>query len=147
MTDKQQATLEFIRAYIRENGMAPTNKEITVGMGWASANNAQSHLQALQRKGWLTNKEITVGMGWASANNAQSHLQALQRKGWLKIRRGVSRGIVLTGSAIVDIPDVNSGEYWFDGVFQHLRYERDVYKVIEAAGLKGRSKSCSLTKA
>lgn len=117
LTDKQQATLEFIRAYIRENGMAPTNKE------------------------------ITVGMGWASANNAQSHLQALQRKGWLKIRRGASRGIVITGSAIVDIPDVNSGEYWFDGVFQHLRYERDVYKVIEAAGLKGRSKSCSLTNA
>ncbi|MBD8159188.1 LexA family transcriptional regulator [Pantoea agglomerans] len=117
LTEKQQATLSFIRAYIRENGMAPTNKE------------------------------IAAGMGWASANNAQVHLQALQRKGWLKIRRAVSRGIVLTGSAIVDIPDVNSDEYWFDGVFQHQRYERDVYKVIEAAGLKGRSKSCSLTKA
>ncbi|MBD8223451.1 hypothetical protein [Pantoea agglomerans] len=49
--------------------------------------------------------------------------------------------------ATVDIPDVNSDEYWLDGVFQHQRYERDVYKAIEAAGLKGRSKSCSLTKA
>lgn len=117
LTDKQQATLDFIRAYIRENGMAPTNKE------------------------------ITAGMGWASANNAQAHLQALQRKGWLKVRRGASRGIVLTGRAIVDIPDVNSDEYWFDGIFQHQRYERDVHKVIEAAGLKGRSKSCSLMKA
>lgn len=39
------------------------------------------------------------------------------------------------------IPDVNSDEYWFDGVFQHQRYERDVYKAIEAVGLKGSKKS------
>jgi|GEM_PF-3368417 len=43
--------------------------------------------------------------------------------------------------ATVDIPDNGSGEYWFDGIFQHQRYERDVHKVIEAAGLKGGKKS------
>ena len=111
LTDKQRATLNFIRASMHENGMDPTNAE------------------------------IAKGMGWASANNAQLYLQALQRKGYLQIRKGVSRGIVLTSSATVDIPDTASEEYWHEGVFQHQRYERDVYKVIEAAGLKGAKKS------
>jgi len=111
LTDKQQATLDFIRAYVHDNGIAPTNNE------------------------------IAQGMGWASANNAQHYLQALQRKRWLRIRKGVSRGIVLTNSATVENPASESEEYWFDGVSQHQRYERDVHKVIEAAGLKGSKKS------
>lgn len=111
LTVKQQATLDFIRAYVHENGIAPTNNE------------------------------IAQGMGWASANNAQLYLQVLQRNGWLRVHKGVSRGIVLTNNKTVDIPDTGSEEYWFDGVFQHQRYERDVYKVIEAAGLKGSKKS------
>lgn len=80
-------------------------------------------------------------MGWASANNAQLHLKALQRKGFLQIRKGISRGIVLCDAGPMDIPDTAAEEYWVDGIFQHLRYERDVYKVIEAAGLKGSKKS------
>lgn len=110
LTEKQKATLDFVRAYIRENGAPPTNAE------------------------------LAAGMGWASANNSQVHLLALQRKGWLKIRKGVSRGIVLSGVGTLDIPDTAAEEYWFDGVFQHLKYERDVHKVIQAAGLVGGNK-------
>ncbi|WP_198138824.1 LexA family protein [Erwinia typographi] len=113
ITKTQQDTLDFIRACIRDNGLAPTLRE------------------------------IADGMGWKSANSADQAVAALIRKGFLKRRRGTSRGLVLTNSATVDIPDVNSGEYWFDGVFQHQRYERDVYKVIEACGLKGIKKSWS----
>ena len=110
LTDKQQATLDFIRGYVRDNGMAPTMQEIAAGMGWKSPNAAQLHVNALQRKGYVT------------------------------MRRGANRGLVLNGSATVDIPDANDGEYWFEGVFQHHRYERDVYKAVEAAGLIGGKK-------
>jgi len=111
LTKTQQSTLDYIRAYIRKNGLAPTTQE------------------------------IASGMGWLSPNSAFEHLQALQRKGYLKIKRGISRGIVLTDRNTVNIPDVADAEYWFDGLFQHERYERDVYKAIEEAGLKGRKKT------
>lgn len=53
LTEKQQSTLDFIRAYIREHGLAPTIQEIATGMGWKSPNAAQSHVNALVRKGML----------------------------------------------------------------------------------------------
>ncbi|QGY29040.1 LexA family transcriptional regulator [Pantoea cypripedii] len=111
LTDKQKAVLKFIRVYIRENGMAPTMLEIASGMGWSSPNSAQLHVNALRRKGCLT------------------------------VRRGANRGLVLTEIATIEIPDVNDGKYWFEGVFQHLKYERDVYKAVEIAGLRGDKKS------
>ncbi|KAB0559032.1 LexA family transcriptional regulator [Pantoea stewartii subsp. stewartii] len=66
MTDTQQRTLDFIRGYIRENGLSPTIAE------------------------------IAEGMGWRSPNSAQIHVNALQQKGRLKVKRGANRGIVLT---------------------------------------------------
>ncbi|MDE8556078.1 LexA family transcriptional regulator [Pantoea vagans] len=53
LTDTQQRTLDFIRAYIRDNGLSPTIADIAEGMGWKSANAAQGHVDALQRKGAL----------------------------------------------------------------------------------------------
>lgn len=74
LTEKQQQTLDFIRGYIRANGMAPTMQEIAEGMGWRSPNAAQVHVDALKRKGLVT------------------------------IRRGVSRGLSLVGGIGIDIP-------------------------------------------
>lgn len=111
LTEIQKATLDFIRTYIGKNGAPPTNAE------------------------------LAAGMGWASANNSQLHLKALQRKGRLQIRKGISRGIVLCDTVTLDIPDTAAHDYWIDGIFQHLRYERDVYKAIQAAGLKGSKKT------
>lgn len=88
-----------------------------------------------------TRTEMAEAMGWKSANAAQSNLAALKLRGLITIRPGASRGITLTDSATVDIPDTAAPEYWFDGVFQHQRYERDVYKAIEAAGLRGSAKT------
>lgn len=59
LTETQQATLDFVRAYIRENGMAPTMLEIASGMGWRSPNNAHEKILALQKKGYLTMKPGT----------------------------------------------------------------------------------------
>lgn len=72
ITEKQRLVLDFIREYIHQNGMAPTHAE------------------------------IAEALGWSSPNNSQLYLQALQRKGWLRIRRAVSRGIVLTENAAID---------------------------------------------
>lgn len=69
LTDKQQQTLDFIRGYIRANGMAPTMQE------------------------------IASGMSWKSPNAAQGHVDSLQRKGRLKVKRGINRGIVLAASS------------------------------------------------
>jgi SOS-response transcriptional repressor LexA len=85
--------------------------------------------------------EIATGMGWSSPNSAQLHVNALQRKGHLTVRRGVNRGLVLNEKTTVNIPDTNDGGYWIDGIFQHSRYERDVYKAVEVAGFKGNKKS------
>lgn len=74
LTEKQQQTLDFIRGYIRDNGMAPTMQEIASGMGWRSPNAVQVHVDALKRKGLVT------------------------------IRRGVSRGLSLVGGVGIDIP-------------------------------------------
>jgi SOS-response transcriptional repressor LexA len=68
LTETQQSTLNFIRAYIRENGMSPSIQE------------------------------IASGMGWKSPNSAHLHLKALQRKGYLEMKRGTNRGLVLTDS-------------------------------------------------
>lgn len=56
LTDTQQRTLDFIRGYIRQNGLAPTIQEIATGMGWRSPNAAHQQLAALERKGYLSIK-------------------------------------------------------------------------------------------
>ena len=60
--------------------------------------------------------EISNGMGWVSPNNAALRIKSLQKKGYVTVRRGVSRGMVLTDSATVDIPDADSEEYWAGGI-------------------------------
>lgn len=53
LTPRQQQILEFIRQCIAENGMPPTRAEIAEALGFRSANAAEEHLRALQRKGML----------------------------------------------------------------------------------------------
>ena len=45
-----------------------------------------------------TRAEIARGLGFASPNAAEEHLQALAKKGAIELVRGVSRGIRLTGA-------------------------------------------------
>lgn len=56
LTDTQRRTHDFIRYYIRENGMSPTIAEIANGMGWKSSNAVHQHLTALENKGYLSIK-------------------------------------------------------------------------------------------
>jgi repressor LexA len=51
LTPRQAEILQFIRDTLGESGMPPTREEIMRAFGFRSPNAAQTHLQALARKG------------------------------------------------------------------------------------------------
>ena len=51
LTPRQRQILHFIEQRISESGMPPTRAEIAGALGFRSANAAEEHLRALQRKG------------------------------------------------------------------------------------------------
>ncbi|MGA7296351.1 MAG: transcriptional repressor LexA [Rhodanobacteraceae bacterium] len=53
LTDAQQATLDFIRNYLKQNDMPPVLAEIARGLDFPHASTAQKCLQALERKGFV----------------------------------------------------------------------------------------------
>jgi len=53
LTPRQSQILEMIQDFITETGMPPTRAEIAQELGFKSANAAEEHLRALQKKGVL----------------------------------------------------------------------------------------------
>ncbi len=53
LTPRQSQILDMIQEFIAETGMPPTRAEIARALGFKSANAAEEHLRALQRKGVL----------------------------------------------------------------------------------------------
>jgi repressor LexA len=53
LTPRQRQVLRFIQDAVAEQGMPPTRAEIAGALGFKSANAAEEHLRALQRKGVL----------------------------------------------------------------------------------------------
>ncbi len=53
LTPRQTQILEVIQDFIAETGMPPTRAEIASELGFKSANAAEEHLRALQKKGVL----------------------------------------------------------------------------------------------
>jgi repressor LexA len=53
LTPRQKQILELIQDFIYETGMPPTRAEIASELGFKSANAAEEHLRALQKKGVL----------------------------------------------------------------------------------------------
>jgi repressor LexA len=53
LTDRQRQTLQFIAETVSERGYPPSVREIGEALGLASSSTVHSHLQALQRKGYL----------------------------------------------------------------------------------------------
>jgi repressor LexA len=51
LTARQAEILDLIREHIEEEGLPPTRVEIAEAMGFRSANAAEEHLRALERKG------------------------------------------------------------------------------------------------
>ena len=53
LTDLQRKTLEFIRAFVRTNGFAPSRPEIAMSLNVKHKSGVDSRLYALERKGWI----------------------------------------------------------------------------------------------
>src|SRR5512138_1399464 len=53
LTPRQRQVLRFIQDAMSEHGLPPTRAEIAEALGFKSANAAEEHLRALQRKGVL----------------------------------------------------------------------------------------------
>ena len=54
LTERQRQTLAYIVETVTERGYPPSVREICVELGLASSSTVHSHLQALQRKGYLS---------------------------------------------------------------------------------------------
>ena len=53
LTERQRKVLEWMKMYVRKHGRAPTRTEISDAFGWADATAARSHLEALEKKGYI----------------------------------------------------------------------------------------------
>ena len=88
LTPRQKQILEMIQEFIAETGMPPTRAEIARQLGFKSANAAEEHLRALQRKGVL---ELLPGAS-----------RGIQLKDSLRDQMGLPRvGRVAAGSPIL----------------------------------------------
>lgn len=57
LTERQKLVLGFIEAHIRQHGFPPTIREIGRHLSIKSTNGVNDHLNALQKKGFLTREE------------------------------------------------------------------------------------------
>ena len=85
LTPRQSQILEMIQDFIAETGMPPTRAEIARELGFKSANAAEEHLRALQKKGVL---ELVPG----ASRGIQLKDSLREQIGWPLVGR-VSAGI------------------------------------------------------
>lgn len=57
LTKKQHEILEYITGYIRENGYAPSYREVAEHFGISSTATVHEHVKNLERKGFLTSDD------------------------------------------------------------------------------------------
>ena len=53
LTKKQQVVYDFVRKEVKKNGYAPTVREICEGVGLSSTSTVHTHLESLQKKGYI----------------------------------------------------------------------------------------------
>lgn len=68
MTEAQRRVYNFICRYWNSHGSAPSIREMSRGLGYASTNAARCHLDALVKAGKLEVHENPVGRYWVPAN-------------------------------------------------------------------------------
>ncbi len=57
LTERQRKVLGYIETHLRQHGFPPTIREIGLHLGIKSTNGVNDHLNALQKKGFLTREE------------------------------------------------------------------------------------------
>ncbi len=73
LTGRQRAILEFIEAFMEDNGYPPSVREIGKYVGMRSSSTVHTHLNNLQEKGFLTRDPSTprgLRVNWDSATGA-----------------------------------------------------------------------------
>jgi repressor LexA len=53
LTPRQRRVLDYLQAYMAENGTVPTYAEMVEGLGYADKKSITQYLQALERKGYI----------------------------------------------------------------------------------------------
>ena len=53
MSKRRKQIYDFIAVYIEENRFSPSMREITEGVGLQSASTVKSHLDRMQREGYI----------------------------------------------------------------------------------------------
>lgn len=53
LSERQRETLDFIRKYVTERGVAPSRPEIAAALGLTHKSTVDAHLSALMKKGWI----------------------------------------------------------------------------------------------
>jgi DNA-binding MarR family transcriptional regulator len=57
LTKKQSQVLDFVTEYIRDNGYAPSYREIGEALGVSSTATVHEHVKNLEQKGYLSGEE------------------------------------------------------------------------------------------
>jgi repressor LexA len=104
MTARQQDVLTLIKRGLSDTGFPPTRAEISAALGLKSANSAEEHLRALERKGVIelipgSSRGIRIKQAYSDAYNTPSSA-VQQAKNWLGLTLPLI-GRVAAGSPIL----------------------------------------------
>ena len=78
ITSQQQRVLDCIQIYLKKTGFPPTRADICRELGFKSPNSAETHLRALEKKGFIsiesgTSRGISIINGEQISENAQEY--------------------------------------------------------------------------
>ena len=74
ITSQQQRVLDCIQIYLNKTGFPPTRADICKELGFKSPNSAETHLRALEKKGFIS-IESGTSRGISIINNDKKHAQ------------------------------------------------------------------------
>jgi SOS-response transcriptional repressor LexA len=80
LTARQQAILDFMKAYHAQHREPPTMRTIMVHLGIKSTNGVRCHFLAMEKKGVLTQKG---SRRWQAVDNTEPRAVDLLRRLWL----------------------------------------------------------------
>lgn len=105
MTARQQDVLTLIKRGISETGFPPTRAEISAALGLKSANSAEEHLRALERKGVIeliagSSRGIRIKQAYSDKQMDVPSRAVQQAKNWLGLTLPLI-GRVAAGSPIL----------------------------------------------
>jgi repressor LexA len=72
LTAKQQQVFNFIETYLTEHGCPPTLREISEHIGIKGTATAMQHLDALERKGYISRRDGSRGIALKQRHNSVS---------------------------------------------------------------------------